>query len=93
MGDEDENAAKIEFGRLQSLPTAPNYLSSVVVHWVASHGDDPRAAEALHLAVKSTRYGCTDRQTWRFSKQAFGLLQRRYGKTTWAKKTTSWWKE
>jgi hypothetical protein len=48
--------------------------------------------EALHLAVKSTRYGCTDKETGRWSKAAFDLLRRKYPNSTWAKQTPYWFK-
>jgi hypothetical protein len=46
--------------------------------------------EALHIAVTSTRYGCTDKDTGRWSKAAFQLLHKRYPKSEWAKKTPYW---
>jgi len=51
---------------------------------------DPRVPEALHLAVRSTRYGCTDDNTTKFSKQAFQLLHKNYPKSEWAAKTKYW---
>jgi len=46
--------------------------------------------EALYLAVRSTRYGCTDKETGRLSKTAFELLHSRYPDSEWAKKTKFW---
>ena len=43
--------------------------------------------EALHLAVRATRYGCTDDETSQWSSKAFQLLRRRYPKSEWAAKT------
>lgn len=48
------------------------------------------APEILHLAVRSTRYGCKDENTGRFSKQAFDLLHTRYKTSTWTKQTPYW---
>jgi hypothetical protein len=48
--------------------------------------------EALHLAVKSTRFGCTGADTGKFSKVAFDLLHNRYPKSPWAQKTKYWYK-
>jgi hypothetical protein len=53
---------------------------------------DPRAPEALHLAVNANRYGCTGKQTGQLSKQAFDLLHRRYPASPWAAKTKFWYK-
>jgi hypothetical protein len=41
--------------------------------------------------VRATRYGCTDKDTPRFSKAAFDLLHRRYPKSPWAEKTKYWY--
>ena len=46
-----------------------------------------RVPEALHLAVRATRYGCTDDETGQWSSKAFQLLRRRYPKSEWAAKT------
>ena len=40
------------------LDTAPNYLVAQVLAWAKRAPGDPRVPEALHLAVRSTRYGC-----------------------------------
>jgi hypothetical protein len=54
--------------------------------------DDPRAPEVLHLAVRATRYGCTDNGTGSRSQAAFALLHRKYTNSEWAKKTPYWFK-
>ena len=82
-----------EWSTLNSLGAMPNYLSKQVIQWTTKNPADPRAAEALHLAVNSTRYGCTDKDTGRWSKAAFDLLHKKYPNTTWAKKTKYWFKE
>jgi len=57
------------------------------------HPADPRSPEALHLAVKSTRFGCTDKETGKWSKAAFDFLHRHYPTSAWAKKTPYWFKD
>lgn len=84
-------AAK-QFATLQALGTAPNYLCRTAIEWTNRNPSDPRAPEALHLAVKSTRYGCTDKETGRWSKAAFDLLHRLYPTSSWAKETKYWFK-
>ena len=79
--------AATEWEQLSALETAPNHLSRQVLEWAKSHRDDPRVPQALHLAVKATRYGCLDEQTGDYSKAAFRLLHRRYPHSSWAKKT------
>jgi len=85
-------AAK-EYSMLMALGAAPNYLCRQVVQWGTKNPDDPRVPEALHLAVKSTRYGCTNKETGRWSEAAFDLLHKRYPTSTWAKQTPYWFKD
>ncbi len=42
----------------EEIEAAPLLLGRRVLDWAASHPDDERLAEALHLAVQATRYGC-----------------------------------
>jgi hypothetical protein len=85
-------AAQQELQRLAALGTAPNYLSQQVTAWGQRYDGDSRVPEALHLAVKATRFGCTDADTGKFSKAAFELLHKRYPKSPWAQKTPYWYK-
>lgn len=89
----ERSAAAREGARLSALGTAPNYLARMAVEWSEKSANDPRVPEALHLAVKSTRYGCTDKGTGALSKSAFQALHTRYPKSEWAKKTPYWFKE
>lgn len=81
-----------ELAKLRSLGTAPNHLCRIAIDWTNRNPGDPRAPEALHLAVKSTRYGCTDKDTGRWSKAAFDLIHRRYPNSSWAQETKYWFK-
>jgi hypothetical protein len=89
---EVERGAK-EWSALKALGTAPNYITRQVIQWANSHPTDPRVPEALHLAVKTTRFGCTDKDSSRWSKAAFDLLHRKYPTSPWAKKTPYWFKD
>ena len=86
-------AATKEYQQLTSLGAAPNYLCQQVIQWANNNPNDPRVPEALHLAVNTTRYGCTDKQTGRWSKAAYDLLHRKYPNSPWAKKTKYWFKD
>jgi len=86
------HAAQQELQRLASLGPAPNYFSQQVMAWAQRASSDPRVPEALHLAVRATRFGCTDTDTGTFSKAAFDLLHQRYPKSPWAQKTKYWYK-
>jgi hypothetical protein len=55
--------------------------------WAKTHPDDQRVPEGLYLAVRSTRYGCTNKLTTKYSKSAFDLLHQKYPQSEWAKKT------
>ena len=79
-----------QFAALQALGTAPNYLCRTAIDCAEKNPNDPRSPEALHLAVRSTRYGCSDKETGRWSKAAFDLLHKRYPNTNWAKATKYW---
>ncbi|MGQ0761392.1 MAG: hypothetical protein ACT4OT_05175 [Acidobacteriota bacterium] len=83
-------AAESEVALVQSLGPGPNYLAQTAINWATKNPTDRRAPEALHLAVKSTRYGCTDKETGRWSRAAFDLLRRKYPNSTWAKQTPYW---
>ena len=87
----ERSAALAQSQQLESQP-GPNYLAAQTVAWVNQAPDDPRAPEALHLAVNTTRYGCTGKNTGQFSKQAFDLLHRRYPASPWTAQTKFWFK-
>ena len=84
--------AEKQFAALQALGAAPNLSCRVAIDWANKNPNDPRAPEALHLAVRSTRYGCTNQETGKWSKAAFDLLHSRYPNTTWARNTKYWFK-
>lgn len=85
--------AEKQYATLATFGAAPNYLAREVVAWATKNPGDPRVPEALHLAVKTTRYGCTDKQTGRWSKAAYDFLHRRYPNSAWAKQTPYWFKD
>jgi len=93
LTDAQRAAGGREWKTLTSLGAIPNYLCKQVIQWGTKNPTDPRVPEALHLAVTATRYGCTDKDTGRWSKAAFDLLHRKYPSSTWAKKTKYWFKE
>lgn len=88
----EKAVAEGEWARLVQPGAAPNYIAQQVTQWAAKTPGDPRVPEALHLAVLTTRYGCPDEQSGRWSKAAFDLLHRKYPNSTWARKTPYWFK-
>jgi hypothetical protein len=91
LPEPDRQRAAAEWAKLQALPAAPNWLADQTVEFAHAHPDDPRVPQALHLAVRATRYGCTDDKSGAASKQAFDLLHRKYPKTEWSRKTKFWY--
>jgi hypothetical protein len=87
------NIAEKEFASISSLGVIPNYLCQQVIAWATQHPNDRRVPEALHLAVRTTRYGCTDKETGKWSKAAYDFLHRRYPGNTWTKQTPYWFKD
>jgi hypothetical protein len=76
-----------ENSSLAEAAVAPNFLATEVLDYANSHPDDKRVPQALHLVVRSTRYGCTDLHTTKWSQKAFRLLHRRYPNNEWTLKT------
>ena len=85
--------ASSEYLLLSTVGAGPNYISRQVIEWATSNPTDARVPEALHLAVNTTRHGCTDKQTGRWSKAAYDFLHRRYPNNAWTKRTPYWFKE
>ena len=81
-----------QWRKLSTLAAGPDYMGHVVLDWAKAHPDDQHLAEALHLVVRATRYGCSDDGTAQISKQAFDVLHARYPNSSWAKQTPYWYK-
>lgn len=88
----ERSAGEKEYAMLAAFGAAPNYLSQQVIEWATKNPGDARVPEALHLAVKTSRYGCSDKQTGRWSKAAHDFLHRRYPNNEWTKQTPYWFK-
>jgi hypothetical protein len=87
LPETDRAQAAEEWKALGGLPAAPTYISDQAITYLKAHPADPRAAEALALAVRTTRYGCGDAGTSKQSQAAFRLLHSRYPDSEWAKRT------
>jgi len=87
LSESQRIAAGQQWDQLTKLGTAPNWLAQQTVEWAKAHPADPRIPEALYLAVRATRYGCTNKLTTKYSKSAFDLLHEKYPQSEWAKKT------
>jgi hypothetical protein len=84
---EQKSEAIAEWRKLSATGTAPNYLTSQVLSYAKEHTQDSRAPQALHLAVRSTRFGCSNVETSKLSKAAYDFLHEHYPQSEWAAKT------
>lgn len=81
-----------EINALATMPSAPKLTATQATRWgKAARKDDMAAAEALALAIRTTRYGCN----WHgghgsYSKAAYEVLHQKFGTTTWATQTPFW---
>ena len=87
LSPNDLAALNKEKTKLAARGVAPNYLTAEVLAFAKLHPEDGRVPQALHLAVRSTRYGCSDPETTHWSEKAFRLLHERYPKSEWTEKT------
>jgi hypothetical protein len=81
-----------EMEKLGKLGPATDFLGGVALAYAKLHPEDARIPEALSLVVKSGHYGCSDVNTWKTTRAAFRILQLRYPKSSWAKRTPTWFK-
>jgi hypothetical protein len=90
LSAEQRRQADQQWRKFRAIGPAPRFLPRTVIDWAKQHPDDPRVPEALHLAVRSTRYGCYTEERNPYSKEAFTLLHSHYPDSAWAKKTPYW---
>lgn len=87
ISEQEDKQAKLEWETLTRQGTAPDYLSSRVIEFSKTLPNNPDLPEALHLVVKTTRFGCTGDKTSEYSKNAFRILHKKFPKSEWANKT------
>lgn len=90
LSAEEREAGKKEDEALRAIPAGPDWLASETLEFAKANPGDGRVPEALHLAVRATRYGCVSQHTTMFSREAFELLHAKYPGSEWAKKTPYW---
>lgn len=81
-----------EYKKMQEAGDSATYLARKAVQFANAHSRYRDVPEMLHLAVRSTRYGCTDENTETFSKQAFDILHKSFPRSVWTKRTPYWFK-
>ncbi len=79
-----------EHQQMISFGNSATFLTKRAVEFVNKNPKHPQTPEILHLAVRSTRYGCTDAETVKLSKQAFDILHKSYPNSVWTKQTPYW---
>lgn len=90
LNEAQNAAAGREKRQMIALGESATMLTRRAVDFAGKNPTHPNTPEILHLAVRSTRYGCKDSNTGRFSKQAFDILQKKYKTSTWTKQTPYW---
>ena len=81
-----------EQSQIQASGNSATSLARRAVEFANRNPNFPQTPEILHLAVRSTRYGCTDADTEKYSKAAFTILHKNYPKSPWTEKTPYWFK-
>jgi len=84
---EEAAANEPEWIALQAAGNAPDLLVREFLAWSESHPGDPRTAEALHDAVRATRFGCRDAETHALSRKAVRALHKQVPKSKWTERT------
>jgi hypothetical protein len=83
-------AALREHKQIISFGNSATFLARRAVEFAKRNPNHSQTPEILHLAVRATRYGCTDDKTVIYSKEAFTILHKRYPKSVWTTKTPYW---
>ncbi len=76
-----------EHQQIVASGNSATFLARRAVEFANKNPNHPNTPEILHLAVRATRYGCTDAATLNYSKQAFDILHKKYPKSPWTAKT------
>ncbi|MFN7996343.1 MAG: hypothetical protein U0Q18_22215 [Bryobacteraceae bacterium] len=92
LGGNASTEATQEMDKLGKLSAATDFLGGIVLFYAKAHPGDTRIPEALYWPVRAGHYGCADTNTWKTTREAFRVLQLRYPKTSWAKRTPTWFR-
>ena len=89
---EQTASALREYNQIKHSGNSATSLARKAVEFAKRNPRHRTAPQILHLGVRATRHGCTDRETEKFSKEAFTILHKRYPRSVWTKKTPYWFK-
>ncbi len=90
LSPDETGRAAAEQKLLAEFGNSSTGLARRAVLFANANQKHPQVAEILHFAVRATRYGCTDDDTGRYSKEAFDILRKRYPRSPWTKQTPYW---
>ncbi len=90
LTDADQAAAAREIAALEKVPGASDYFARQALDWVNAHPADPHNADLLGYAMRVVRNACRSDATKELNHQLFGTVHRRYPKSEWAARYTTW---
>ena len=93
LSPQDLAETTAEHRRLATQPSSIDFLGGAVLAYAATHPNDPRLPEALHLTVRGARVSCSGKDSWKTTRAAFRLLHAHFPNSTWARKTQTWWRD
>ena len=79
--------ALAESKKLAAVAESAVYLGQNTIAWAKKNPQDPRIPEALHLAVRATRFCDRTSNSSKVSKEAFTILHNKYPHNPWTAKT------
>lgn len=86
----DSAKADREIAALQKIPCASDYFAQQTLAWVKDHPDDPHNADLIGFAMRVVRNACRSEATKDLNHQLFNVLHRRFPKSEWAARYTTW---
>ncbi len=84
--------AKQELKQIRSSGDSATFLTRKAIAFAKRYPRHRSTPQILHLAVRSTRHGCTDKATGAVSKKAHSILHTKYPRSVWTKRTPYWFK-
>jgi hypothetical protein len=90
LSEADQAAVDGELRKLEQIPSASDYFAQEALAWVKGHPDDTHNAELLGFAMRVVRNACRSDATKELNHQLFDTIHRRYPKSEWALRYTTW---
>jgi len=84
--------AKQELKQIRDSGNSATFLTRKAIAFAKRYPRHRSTPQILHLAVRSTRHGCTDKATGAVSKEAHSILHKKYPRSIWTKRTPYWFK-